>query len=607
MPFVIGGYTELGFGTPQRSFDGVLDSILKPILTLLYHRKDACFSLALSGAMIEWLEAYHPEVNMLISDLVKKNQLCMIGGAYYQGILSLLSSKDRGGQIEKSTTMIRLTYGQRIDTMFCYSQVFSPYVLHTTSLCGIRNLVISGSGASTDTPIAPFVMREQDKMMHIFPIDDRVSTLTWQLSEGTLTSVAYLKEMETLVPTLSQTVLFLNLDQLAKAALSPETTQKLCDLLFSRPTSLLSSFEPVEEKGYQCDGWYGHDAVKVGEGCFNQLFVKDQALSYLYNRYSTLLEIAKARRKSRDVKKQMEKLLLCCGAGNPFVMDADASALRPSVRQWCYHKLTEAQLLLDPKLPQRYDFDRDGIEEYAYQGKNFLAVLTPLGGAVSELVHLATLTNYAGAGVPLLEFGSSDAIHSGSTGEMLRLFTDLFFSDPATASIAQHAVRLRYAVDDTLGPKGEFSMVGVQGTLTYAKKFKFRQNTVLVDVSLSNTGVTPCNGWYGMAFPLSVVPPKEADSVTCSVTDMEHKSRSCLERKMIQSGIRSARLFVGSTVTLFSATPCTLVKEDHTITTKTVQHEETILMDVLLLPCFPVDLPPGATCSFTLGLRVEKK
>jgi hypothetical protein len=50
-----------------------------------------------------------------------------------------------------------------------------------------------------------------------------------------------------------------------------------------------------------------------------------------------------------------------------------------------------------------------------------------------------------------------------------------------------------------------------------------------------------------------------------------------------------------------------LVKEDHTIETKTVQQDETILLDVLLLPSFPLDNLPGETRSFTLGLRVEKK
>jgi hypothetical protein len=58
---------------------------------------------------------------------------------------------------------------------------------------------------------------------------------------------------------------------------------------------------------------------------------------------------------------------------------------------------------------------------------------------------------------------------------------------------------------------------------------------------------------------------------------------------------------------MFSSTPCTLVKEDHTIETKTVQQDETILLDVLLLPSFPLDNLPGETRSFTLGLRVEKK
>jgi hypothetical protein len=603
MPFVVGGYTELGFGTPQRSFERVLDSVLKPILTLMYHRKDACFCLALSGAMVEWLEACHPEVNMLVSDLVKKNQLSMVGGTYYQGVLSLLPSKDRSGQIEKSTTMIRLTYGQRTDTMFCYGQVFSPYFLHTTALCGIRNLLI----VPGDECDGPFVMHEQDKAMTVFPIDAHAALLTSRLAEQAMAFPVYLKEMGQLVEEVSKTVLLLNLDQLCKAGVPPEAMTELCNLLFSRPTDHLSSFEPVIAKGYQCDGWFGYDAVRPCHGCFNSLFIHDQSLSYLYNRYSTLLEISKTHKKTRDVKKQMEKLLLSCGMGNPFVMDADASTLRPSVRQLFYHHLAEAQVLLDSGLPEVYDFDRDGYEEYSYVGKNFLAVISPLGGAISELVHLPTMTNYGSAFVPLEAFGVSEAKHSGKPGTMLRLFSDVLCKDIESVSLRTDEINAPYQIDDGFLSKGEFTATYHGECISIVKRYKFRQNTVLVDVQVTNVGNERSKGWYGLAFPVSVISPKDTDSVSCSITDTDHKTRACVERSVILQNIRSARLFVGPTVTMFSSTPCTLVKEDHTIETKTVQQDETILLDVLLLPSFPLDNLPGETRSFTLGLRVEKK
>jgi len=608
MPFVVGGYTEIGFGTPPALCERVLDSVLKPLLTMMYHRKETCFSLSLTGALIEWLETNHPEVNMLISDLVKKNQLFIIGGAYYQGILSLLSPKDRSAQIEKYTTAIRLTYGQRTDTFFCNAQIFSPYYLSTTSLCGIKNLLITPCGDNCMVyGEEPFVMQEQDKKINVLPIDEKAALLTSQYADGLLSFLQYQKELWETITLHKNKVLFLNFDQLCKGGVSSNDMEQLFGQIFSQKSCFPDDFGLIRKKGYQCDGWYGYDAAKVGGSCFNGLFVQDESLSYLYNRYVSFMEISKAHKKSKDVKKQMEKLLLSCGIGNPYVMDATLSMVRPSVRQWFYHRLTEAELLFDSTLPAVYDVDRDGRNEHVYLGKNFLTVLSPLGGSLSEVMHLPSMTNFGGAFIPLAECGSCVTKHTGKPGSMMRLFSDVICTDPLQFSYERDVVDTVYDIDDSLSEKGEFCVMGHQGDLSITKHFKYRQNTILVDVSVKNCGKGSKCLWYGLSLPLSLSPPKDADSISCSVTDGNHKSHACLERSVFLDDIRSIRFFVGDTLTVFSAESCGLLKEDHVFKAKSMIGDETILLDVLSILFYPMNLKEGASFTMTAGLRIEKK
>ncbi|MFA6844795.1 MAG: DUF1926 domain-containing protein [Sphaerochaetaceae bacterium] len=620
MRFILGGYSQIGFGSPASVFERVLDQILKPILTLLYHREDSVFSLCLSGAEIEWFDVNHPEVNMLIADLVKKGRINLVGSTYYQGILSLLPSKERGAQIERSTTELRRRYGQRTNTLFCYSQVFSPYYLSTLSLCDIESLIISPcSGSCSIDEKIPFIMQELDKSIKIFPIDKTIGLLTSRLSSAEISFNSYYREIEGIVTKGNQDtmVAFLNLDQICTMDIPNEQIAQFFSMLLSQKSIGTNEYDLPVGKGYQCDGWYGYDCNHFGLTCFNSLFINDQSSSYLYNRFSTFIEIAKTYKKNKDVKKQLEKLLTKCGMGNPYVMDSNASMLRVPVRQLFYRLLYEAQVLLcsqkDFSFPSVYDYDRDGFDEYLYMGKNLSSVLSPVGGSLSELIHLPTLTNFGGAFTPMKGCGTTTAIHNATNGKLLRIFSDVLMDSGSPLSDfslssknIENLAETQYTVFSRNSIHGEF-ITKVDASLNISKQYKFRQNTVLVEVTLSNTGKETVKKQYGMCVPLSVIPQK--DSLSFNITDWStKKTKPYNEREVIVEDVRSARILGPTTLTLFGDCAFTLLKEDYTIQAKTVMGvQENFFEHVLLFPVWPVSLLSMESVTLTIGLRIEKK
>jgi len=56
-------------------------------------------ALHTSGSLMEWLAARHPEYLDRLAALVAAGRLEIVGGAYYEPILTMIPPRDRVGQI----------------------------------------------------------------------------------------------------------------------------------------------------------------------------------------------------------------------------------------------------------------------------------------------------------------------------------------------------------------------------------------------------------------------------------------------------------------------------------------------------------------------------
>ena len=110
MKYIIGAYTHLTQGNSQEEFKKVLNSQLKPLLTLAFSNPEFKFVLRISIFFIQWLETNYPEINMLISDLCRKGQLDLLSSSYYDSLLQLEPVHERPTRIEKANTFLRKKY-----------------------------------------------------------------------------------------------------------------------------------------------------------------------------------------------------------------------------------------------------------------------------------------------------------------------------------------------------------------------------------------------------------------------------------------------------------------------------------------------------------------
>jgi len=420
-----------------------------------------------------------------------------------------------------------------------------------------------------------------------------------------------------------------NLDQLCQGGITEEQSVELFTLLCSsEPSSIEEINNPNEplRRGYLPAGWYGHDCQVGDLSFFNDLFVKDESLTYLYGRFTSLLDSARNYKKDKDVRKRLDLLLQKISQGGPYVCDANASMLRSSVRKLVWRYINEADSVLfavpDYTYPVSTDYDLDELDEYLTVGKNISSVVDTKGGSLSELTYLPSLYNYGDTFAPLEGFGSSQSLHPPVAGTKQRIFTDVFFPcsvpvyeyDKRDGTTCLDMGRTTYDLTVLDRRNTEYQVKAfceansiLDSSLSIEKHFKFRQNTVLLEVTLTNRGNEDITCMYGCEMPLSVDSKKQKTSFSV----MEDRKLIVYEEpEVVVEQVKSFKIFDepnNTMLSLLADSRFTLLKEDYTIDYKTTLAEEQLYQHTLYLLVWPLSLAPGEEQKHTLGLRLERK
>src|SRR5262245_10312041 len=75
-------------------------------LELMEQYPELAFTLHTSGPLLEWLVEHRREYVERLRSLVERGQVEILGGAFYEPILSMLPRRDRVGQIRSYTSYL---------------------------------------------------------------------------------------------------------------------------------------------------------------------------------------------------------------------------------------------------------------------------------------------------------------------------------------------------------------------------------------------------------------------------------------------------------------------------------------------------------------------
>ena len=442
-----------------------------------------------------------PEVNMLIASLSKRGDLDLITGSYSQAILSLNPTKDRSLQIEKMTTLIRRIYGVKASSCFFYGQIWSPTYIHTLKSLGLSSVVISAYKATTRETVErePFIMNELGKRVRINVPSDDAASLVSRFAQGLISFSELETGLHRILSDEDESFLFLNIDQLLEGAARSGSDEKLAGLftglLEAHPDSTIPLCSlSVKRPGYLDSGWYGRDAWARGLMSFNDLFVRNENYRYILNRYLSITDVLSAYKKDKTVKREAEGELFHISMGPLFIYDAECTPLRYQERKLFWKAIIEAERKLydaDPSaLVREYDFEETGVPSQIARNKMYSAVISPKGGAISELCYMPLALNVMDTRTPF------DKEYSYCS--LAKSFSDIISYNGRTLDLSDSMFDL-----DVISKTGcEYqAMLGEDGEFSLIKHFRLRSQTLVFEAII--TAECEMDGTYSLPVYLS--------------------------------------------------------------------------------------------------------
>ncbi len=596
MRFALGMYTEMSPSTPVPAFKRALSLIYRPVLSYLYNNPGMKMSLYQSAAMIKHIDSSSsPEVNMLIASLSKRGDLDLITGSYSQAILSLNPTKDRSLQIEKMTTLIRRVYGVKSSSCFFYGQIWSPTYIHTLKSLGLSSVVISAYKATTRESVEreSFIMNELGKRVRINVPSDEAASLVSRFAQGIIGFSELREGLHDIVSGESDSFIFLNIDQLLEGAARDGSDEKLAELfiglLEGRSDSIVPMYAlPVKRPGYLDSGWYGRDAWARGLMSFNDLFVRNENYRYLLNRYLSITDVLSSYKKDKTVKREAEGELFHISMGPLFIYDAECTPLRYQERKLFWKAIIEAERKIydaDPvSLPREYDFEESGTPSQIARNRTYSAVISPRGGALSELCYMPLALNVMDTRTPFdkdfpyvpLAKSFSDIVSYG--GHTFDLSDSMFDLDVVSKTGCEYqAIR---------NEDGEFSLV---------KHFRLRSQTLVFESII--TAECEIDGTYSLPVYLS--------SSDLSLSSLDQRQALLLGSLDDVKTVRYTDQLSGLQLSFSSTEGFSLREERFRQSQNTSLGVETFELYTRLLITFPLLLEKGETKVIRVVSRVS--
>ncbi|MDR0323919.1 MAG: DUF1926 domain-containing protein [Treponema sp.] len=172
---IIGSHAHVPSGAPESEFEDIYVKKMRPFVSNLYRYSKIQAVLHYSGVFLYWVERTHPEIFMLIEDMVSRKQTEILSGGFFEPMFLLIPPNDRVGQIELLTTYLRRHFGKRPLGCWIPGMAWEQHLASSLSASYMNYTFLSHeqflqAGMSRDELFYPCITEDQGKLITIFPV-----------------------------------------------------------------------------------------------------------------------------------------------------------------------------------------------------------------------------------------------------------------------------------------------------------------------------------------------------------------------------------------------------------------------------------------------------
>ena len=168
---------------PVGNFDKVFAEAFrkcyKPFLDLLEKYPDVKISLHHSGPLLDWALENEPDYLPKLVKLVKKGQIEIMGGGFYEPILPILKTDDAIGQIKMMQDFWKKHADFQPKGMWLAERVWEPSLASLLCDAGMKYTILDDehfrhAGITDPTLLNYYTTERAGKTVAIFPSDQRL-------------------------------------------------------------------------------------------------------------------------------------------------------------------------------------------------------------------------------------------------------------------------------------------------------------------------------------------------------------------------------------------------------------------------------------------------
>ncbi|SIP89234.1 alpha-amylase [Alkalispirochaeta americana] len=539
---------------------------IKPFLKLLYNRRDLNFTLYYSGLLLEWLEKHHSEFVDVLLEMVRRKQVELLGGAFFEPLLPLIPKTDRIGQIERMTTHLRKCFGRRPRGAWVPESVWDQRIAASMNTGGLDYVLLResvfGGGLPLENQFWPVLTEDQGKTLLVLPVAHHLSeTLFQQTPEDVM---AFLRRVNEENPprqggdnSALRPVVALMFNG-AQIGYSPEQSaaamvwyERFLDLVTANrdwihvdvPGRMLQQGRPVDrvyapastvsallgrlspkgasEEDREPPG--SGEALRMEKSSFRSIMEMYPESARLYARMQHTHVLVNQIRGDKYRKMTAREELWRGQSHFAYWPNSSGGIYRSNLRKATYAALIEAEKTTRERgvfIPaiSRVDVDLDGREEVLYQGNEINAYLHRFGARLFELDCISKNWNYLDTFQRCPEeFHDEATVTAGYDLWPRAGFVDHLLLPENTAAEFSRGERrslcdissLEYQIKSL---DKDHNAVVFRGTcrtddtlveLVLQKRYRFIKNRIEVDYEIENTGMEALEAVFAVELNLS--------------------------------------------------------------------------------------------------------
>ena len=171
---------------PVGNFDGVFEGAFQdsyvPFLNVLQDFPDLPIVLHFSGSLLDWLARHHPEYINRIREFVRRGQVELLGGPYYEPILAAIPRRDRIGQIRLYKQHLEELFDTQVRGMWVPERVWEQSFAGDIAEAGIEYTLLDdthfrNAGLNEDELQGYYLTEESGRLLKVFAGGERLRYL----------------------------------------------------------------------------------------------------------------------------------------------------------------------------------------------------------------------------------------------------------------------------------------------------------------------------------------------------------------------------------------------------------------------------------------------